>query len=67
MEKHYICTGTCGAVSEKPGACGEKKCTRYGQNFERCDCADGKHEDRQAHQDDLGVGELGETKEMGTE
>jgi len=67
MEKHYICTGTCSAVSDKPGTCSAEKCTRKGQIFERCDCADGKHEDRQAHQDDLGVGELGETNEISAE
>ncbi|MDP2630626.1 MAG: hypothetical protein Q8P56_04415 [Candidatus Uhrbacteria bacterium] len=40
---HYICTGTCGAVSSEPGVCQDKNCPNYGQPFQACGCTDDRH------------------------
>lgn len=40
---HYICTGGCGAVVEKPGVCQAMACPKHGQPFEPCDCTDNQH------------------------
>lgn len=40
---HYICTGTCGGVSETPGVCQAELCPLHGKPLVPCDCADGKH------------------------
>lgn len=40
---HYICTGGCGAVVEKPGVCQAIGCPKHGQPFEACDCTDNQH------------------------
>lgn len=40
---HYICTGGCGAVVEKPGVCQAMGCPKHGQPFEPCDCTDNQH------------------------
>lgn len=40
---HYICTGECGAVSEKPGTCHAEHCSKKGKSFAQCGCSDGKH------------------------
>lgn len=45
--EHYICTGTCKGVSEKPGTCGDKSCPLFGEALTSCDCTDGKHYGRQ--------------------
>jgi len=41
--KHYICTGGCNGVSEKPGTCQALACPKNGQPLTGCDCGDGKH------------------------
>jgi hypothetical protein len=41
--KHYICTGGCGGVSEKPGVCQAIDCPKYGKPLEECDCEDKSH------------------------
>ncbi|MBI2578039.1 MAG: hypothetical protein HYV77_04390 [Candidatus Wildermuthbacteria bacterium] len=45
---HYICTGTCGGVGDKPGTCQAGDCPKHGDTLEACYCADGKHGGRQA-------------------
>lgn len=40
---HYICTGTCGGVSETPGVCQAVLCPLHGKPLVPCDCTDGKH------------------------
>ena len=42
-DKHYICTGGCGGVSETPGVCQAEDCPDHGQPLKDCGCADGKH------------------------
>jgi hypothetical protein len=41
--KHYICTGECGGMSEKPQKCMAEYCSMYGKPFAECNCEDGKH------------------------
>jgi len=41
--KHYICTGECGGISEKPGVCQAEICSKKGQPLTECDCEE-KHE-----------------------
>jgi hypothetical protein len=41
--KHYICTGECAGVSEKPGTCQTPTCSKHGELLSECDCEDGKH------------------------
>ncbi len=43
--EHYICTGGCEGVSEKPGVCQAKTCPKYLKPLIKCDCKDGKHFD----------------------
>lgn len=45
--KHYICTGGCMGVSDKPGLCQAKNCPKHKHPLELCDCKDGKHYGRQ--------------------
>lgn len=45
--QHYICTGGCGGVSDKPGVCQAKDCSKHNHALEPCDCKDGKHYGRQ--------------------
>lgn len=40
---HYVCTGGCGGVAEKPGVCQAKGCPDQGQPLKECRCTDGKH------------------------
>lgn len=40
---HYICTGSCAGVSDKPGACQAQTCEKHDHPLEPCECADGKH------------------------
>ena len=42
--KHWICTGGCGGVSDKPGICQTDTCPKHGQPLTECDCNDGQHE-----------------------
>ncbi len=41
---HYICTGGCGGVSDKPGTCQAETCPKHGMPLDRCECKDKKHE-----------------------
>lgn len=41
--KHYICTGECAGISEKPGVCQSQTCSKHGVPLMECDCRDGKH------------------------
>jgi hypothetical protein len=41
--KHFICTGGCEGVSDKPGTCQAKDCPDYGKPLKECDCEDGEH------------------------
>lgn len=43
MKKHYICKGSCGAESDKPGVCKDPDCEKKGQPFAACECEDGEH------------------------
>ena len=40
---HYICTGSCKGVSDKPGNCGAESCELYGKPLKECDCTDDTH------------------------
>ncbi len=41
---HYICTGGCNGISDKPGVCQDEKCPKHGKQLTECGCADNKHE-----------------------
>ncbi|MDP3941643.1 MAG: hypothetical protein Q8Q49_05035 [bacterium] len=41
--KHYICTGECEGVSDKPGTCQAESCSKFHQPLIECNCTDGKH------------------------
>ena len=41
--KHFICTGGCKGVSDKPGVCQAENCPKHRHPLEPCDCKDGKH------------------------
>ena len=41
--EHYICTGGCGAVVERPGVCQAMNCPKHGQPLNPCNCTDNKH------------------------
>lgn len=43
MEKHYICTGGCQGVSDRPGVCQTSGCPKHNQPLQECDCVDGEH------------------------
>jgi len=45
--KHYICTGGCMGVSDKPGVCQAEDCQNHMHQLEPCDCTDGRHYGRQ--------------------
>ena len=40
---HYICTGGCNGVSDKPGVCQAADCPKHGQPLTQCGCEGGKH------------------------
>ena len=40
---HYVCTGTCGGVSDTPGVCQTEDCPKKGQPLASCECEDGEH------------------------
>ena len=42
---HYICTGGCKGVSDKPISCQAKNCQKHGEPLKECDCTDGEHND----------------------
>jgi hypothetical protein len=41
--KHYICTGECEGVSEKPGVCQAPNCSRHNQPLVECECQKEDH------------------------
>lgn len=41
---HYVCTGSCGAVSKDAGFCQEETCAMYGAPLVTCECTDGNHD-----------------------
>jgi len=41
--KHYICTGGCEGVSDKPGLCQTEDCPKFEQPLDECNCEDGRH------------------------
>ena len=43
---HYICTGECGGVADKPGICQAENCPKSGEPLEECECTDGQHDGR---------------------
>lgn len=43
-DTHFVCTGECGGVSDKPGTCQAKDCSKHNMLLEKCDCADGTHQ-----------------------
>jgi len=42
---HYICTGGCQGVSDKPGVCQADSCSLHNHELKECDCADGQHQE----------------------
>ena len=49
--EHYICPGTCGAVSDEQRLCQDSNCPNYGQPFQLCACEDDLH-GREAHSEE---------------
>ena len=43
MATHYICTGGCGGVSDKPGTCQATDCPKHGKPLQECHCQDNMH------------------------
>ncbi len=43
---HYICTGDCQGISDKPGSCQANTCQKYNKPLTECDCSDNKHSTR---------------------
>lgn len=41
--EHYVCTGSCGGVSDEEGVCTNEGCDKQYELLEPCDCTDGKH------------------------
>lgn len=41
--KHFICTGGCEGVSDKPGACQAESCPLHKHMLQECDCKDEGH------------------------
>lgn len=50
-EKHYICTGSCKGVSDRPGVCQDPECEKHGEPLEECRCTDGYHDSEFAKED----------------
>ncbi len=46
MTEHFICTGGCNGVSEKPGTCQDPNCPKHGQALQYCDCGKPEHDVR---------------------
>lgn len=42
---HFICLGGCQGVSQTPGTCQAETCLLKGQELDKCDCSDNKHND----------------------
>ncbi len=45
IKPHYVCTGGCLYVSDKPGKCPNPGCPRARNPLTLCNCTDGKHGD----------------------
>lgn len=45
MDQHYVCVGSCKAVSDHPKACETPECTHKGQDMVLCSCLDGNHDE----------------------
>jgi hypothetical protein len=43
--KHYVCTGECKGVSDKPGTCQDITCSKHEMPLTECNCTNGKHEE----------------------
>ena len=43
MQKHYVCLGGCGAISDKPGICHDENCPNKGLPLVDCACYNGEH------------------------
>ena len=41
--EHYICTGTCGAVSDEQKTCQDQQCPNFGNLLQLCNCTDDRH------------------------
>lgn len=41
--EHYVCSGTCGAVSDEQKLCQDLSCPSYNQPFQSCECEDDRH------------------------
>ncbi|MBP6926523.1 MAG: hypothetical protein KBB70_02375 [Candidatus Pacebacteria bacterium] len=44
MNSHYICTGGCMGVADKPGVCQAPVCLKHGLPLTKCDCVDATHQ-----------------------
>ncbi len=47
--KHYICTGDCEGVSDKPGICQAEVCQKHGMPLTTCECEGGMHSGPSVH------------------
>lgn len=43
-QKHYVCLGECGGVSENPGVCQSTHCSKHDHELVGCTCHDGLHD-----------------------
>lgn len=43
MKKHYVCSGECKGVSDNPGSCRAKDCSKHEQKLKPCECEEGDH------------------------
>ena len=44
-KKHYVCSGGCKTVSDKPGYCYVSNCYRHRNPLSECRCEDDEHEE----------------------
>ena len=42
---HYVCTGKCKGVADKPGTCQAADCPKHGKPLTACNCTDGTHKE----------------------
>ena len=54
MEQHYICTGGCKGVSDKPGVCQAEGCPDYQKPLKECNCEDGLHGQTDKQEEEAG-------------
>ena len=40
---HYVCTGSCGGVSDTPGTCQAADCPKHEHPLAESNCTDGQH------------------------